>query len=551
MLFTKERSSPRLSSDEIQARLETILKSKFDGKTIIWNRKKGISRAWIAELVGCTPATLSKGRFRRRIVEFEVSQRPAHVSSHRVSPANDNVELLHPKRRDGYLIKTSIRLNGNDWEIPAIIWPSGLEEETADWFRYLIVNKKRAFSGVEEVAKHMRQFRKFRRRHRISLKGVNDSVLIRYQDELRANGVSQPRRNALLRTVHLFYRYAEEAGVVRHMVQIGRPSSYAEPILSFEFPISSQEINIVLKSGRTKVSWVWPFLETGDGSRYGRRHTPNFAEVDKIFSFTDIQRHGRRNVLIMNWALRTGARVSEILSIRLEDLPQLPLDFDKLAVKDQWVVRLRKRKRRRNGGVLYAPADLIWDTLDYIRTEREETILKRGKSRPKNVFVSERGEALVPDSVSRICGYLFRAAQVYNANIHRLRARFAHNAVELTLLQLEEIGVTLDPTSGWHETALIITAQVMGHSSPMSLRPYLDDILLRRSEEARLRAQAGLPATTQLSPGNEAPDLAALVRRASELLESRKTVEAWATLRRVSNLMDRSRLFGEDWMAAA
>ncbi|MBB3352679.1 site-specific recombinase XerD [Rhizobium sp. BK049] len=548
----EQADTKRTSAKVLEERLRRLFDADFHGEEPFWTRK-GLSRPWLARLIGCKAATLSSSpRLKRLIGGWEGPRiESRRQSAWQSSPEEaDNVVLLRLPRHDGRIISSTVKLHKHIWEVPTLVWPSGLDEEVNDWFRYLIVKLKRAWSTVEETAKHMRQFIKYRRKRRVPLRAVDDDFLLNWQGDLREGDTKKPRRNALLRTVHSFFKWAEEHGIVRHMVQIGRPSAYAESMLAYEFPISSHEVTVLTSKGRTRVYWVWPFLEKGDGTKYGRRYTPTFKEIDRIYAFTDVQRHGVRNVLIMNWALRTGARVSEILSIRLQDLPATEEEIAELIEKDQWIIKLKKRKRRSYGGVLYAPADLIWDTLNYVRSERHEIASAKGGKGVHAVFLSQRGSPLVTDSVSRICAELFRAALVYNANIHRLRARFAHNAVELTLRHLEEVGVSLDPSSGWHETALIITAQVMGHSSPRSLEPYLHDIMFRRAEEARLKSQGAAPSFDAASPARR-QDMLDTVESARKFLEGGEDDKAWRLLRRVTNEIDRARLFEDAWANAA
>lgn len=57
---------------------------------------------------------------------------------------------------------------------------------------------------------------------------------------------------------------------------------------------------VVTTKGCKRFHWVWPFLETGTGAKDGRRHNPTIEEIDRIYAFTDVEKHGIRNVLIMN-----------------------------------------------------------------------------------------------------------------------------------------------------------------------------------------------------------------------------------------------------------
>ncbi|WP_296097216.1 site-specific integrase [uncultured Agrobacterium sp.] len=461
--------------------------------------------------------------------------------------SEDNVVPFRRNNELERIVWATVKLHKKLWSIPTIVSKSG-EQYYNDWFRYLVIKRKLEPNSVCETAKQVRQFLSFCSRRKIRLDEVDDDVLIAWREELCDTGTKMARRNVLLRTIHAFYKWAAQQKIFKYIVQVDRYSNYPEPMLDHVFRISSEEIIVVTSRGYKRVHWVWPFLEHGAGARYGRRHTPTFEEIDRIYAFTDVEKHGIRNVLIMNWALRTGARVSEILSLQLKDLPT-EAHYSEMIEKDQWIVKLKKRKWRKEGGVLYVPADLIWDTLNYVDKERQRIVTSRGAKGGGALFLSERGTPLVTDSVTRICNRLFNAADVQRANIHRLRARFAQNVVEIALNHLEQAGITLDPSSGWHETALIIAAEMMGHSSPRSLQPYLHDIMFRRSEIARLKSQ-GAVIRVEEDRESEKAQLVLLGERISTLLRDGKESEARQVARRISNSIDR-RLLWQDPVAMA
>lgn len=534
--------------ESIYDRLARLLAENFCEHDVRWTRR-GVCRRWIASLVGCKPATLSSStKIKRLIGDWEalnrVSSRPANNTS---EAANDNVTPLRRRAHESRIIWALVKLNRHVWSIPTIVSHSG-EQYFNDWFRYLVLKMGREPTSVDECAKHIRQFLKFCRKYKIALCNVDDDVLITWREELRESGTKMPRRNTLLRTVHAFFKWTAVENLYRHIAQVARPSSYPETMLDFRFPISSEEVMIVTSRGNKRFHWVWPFLESGPGAKYGRRHTPTIEEIDRIYAFTDLEKHGIRNVLMMNWALRTGARVSELLKLTIKDMPRED-QYPELIEKDQWVIKLKKRKWHREGGVLYVPADVIWDTINYIEKQRAAIITKNGGGHAGAIFLSERGTPIVADSVSRICNKLFNAADVQRANIHRLRARFAHNAVEIALNHLEEAGVTLDVSSGWHETALAIAAEMMGHTSTRSLEPYLHDILFRRSEIARLRAQGAVIAV-QEDRTAEKDSIIQLGKKIGELMQAGKETEARKTARFIANSIDR-RLLWQDPVAMA
>jgi integrase len=192
---------------------------------------------------------------------------------------------------------------------------------------------------------------------------------------------------------------------------------------------------------------------------------------------------GERNSLIFSWAEETGARRSEILQVKKTQLPNLDqlarmLDLDE--PWSLWVVRKGGTSRE-----LPIPADLVIRALDYIEYERT-TIVKRarglfvGYREPDELFLSSStGLPLRPDSVTVIGRRMFKKAGIKNANIHRLRARFAVRTIEVLVeAALEETKIS--PDSSFVETILVKAAELMSHGHPESLRPYLNYVLNRR-----------------------------------------------------------------------
>ncbi len=119
----------------------------------------------------------------------------------------------------------------------------------------------------------------------------------------------------------------------------------------------------------------------------------------------------------------------------------------------------------------------------YHDPQRQKILRERKGGRLSNdepVFLSETGDALTTDSITRIAGKIFADALVEDANIHRLRARYIIEVIETLLDRLSEQGVTVNRSESWENQVLMMAVELMGHSHPLSLRPYLNDILNRR-----------------------------------------------------------------------
>lgn len=204
--------------------------------------------------------------------------------------------------------------------------------------------------------------------------------------------------------------------------------------------------------------------------------------------------------------------------LRKSDLPTVEQAYDLIERDEPWTVYLRRKGRSDVEAITVLP-DLLIRTLDYINTTRQETVTRHraeniGYAEPDEVFLSNTYTAktrgvLQANSVTNIGADAFRKAGVRNANIHRMRAKYAIGVVEMLVEAMAGNHVNIAPGSSWTETILTMAAERMGHASPLSLRPYLNYVLHRRiqaSEAVKAHAAAGRLRQTERR-------LAAAVRR--------------------------------------
>ncbi|HET7560902.1 MAG TPA: hypothetical protein VFJ87_00810, partial [Rhodanobacteraceae bacterium] len=227
----------------------------------------------------------------------------------------------------------------------------------------------------------------------------------------------------------------------------------------------------------------------------GMRHTPTEDEIRVLHEVAVERVNGERDSLMFSWAEEAGSRRAEFLQIGKSHMPtgdQLTALVDN---DGPWPI-LIKRKGGKSKTLNVHP-DLIIRTLDYIQFGRRDiveaclnTIV--GYREPDEIFLSSRtGMVLHPDSVTSIGRQVFKKAGIKRANIHRLRAKYAVRTVE-TLLDAVFNGGMVGPESSWIETILLKAAELMGHSSPESLRPYLTYVLNRRIQTADATKAAAL-----------------------------------------------------------
>jgi len=194
------------------------------------------------------------------------------------------------------------------------------------------------------------------------------------------------------------------------------------------------------------------------------------------------------------------------------------------------------RKGRRMGQLSPMP-DLLLRTLDYLENERREVVDRCrkkfvGYSEPEEVFISSKtGMPLHPDSVTSLGAKLFQKAGISNANVHRLRARFAVRTVEGLIDAMGDVGISLGADSSWKETILQKASERMGQSSPESLRPYLNYVLNRRLQASDAHSTMNRASRVRELERREIILLKRLEReqqiyRASVLIRSGKAEEA-------------------------
>ncbi|MBA8835162.1 tyrosine-type recombinase/integrase [Rhizobium leguminosarum] len=373
-----------------------------------------------------------------------------------------------------------------------------MDDWVSDYARYLIFSGKKVYSSVEETVKKLRLFRRFQRKFDIPYHEVNDDFLLAWQGEMVAlSNSTAKRQNECVSAVHDFFKWAQSQGRLVNHVQVAHKQDYPDLRPDYVFPISSEEAVVTGRFGQTHSKWVSTLTGGSQESTYGKRNTPTSKQTLRLGEVVEAHtRNAVRNKLMMDWALFTGARVSEILQINEHHLP--PFDDIQAFFDEQGKPKLFEvwiERKNRGKACLRVPGDLALRTAEYIAEDSErlqiiENQLGGLRRNDSFVFLSERGGVLTADSVTRIFGNFFRLAGIKKANIHRLRAKYITEVIEFQLDRLAASGGTIDPTSNWTETILITATQLMGHSHPISLMPYLNEVLQRRTtSDGRVEAR--------------------------------------------------------------
>lgn len=466
-------------SRELVTALENLLTS-LDPETVVFRRGK-LLRAWVAAKVGCAVITLSTNtRLRKMLCEWEEEWAPAD----NYFPAGDGVEeaiatnvIPFPSKPRGIIRPVEIVVATKTYRVPHLYWEDGLDEWVCAYLRHYIVKDHRTYSSAEQLAIKLRRFRAYQRANSVETKHVTEMFLIAWLQTLEAT-CQVARRNDYITSVHGFLVWAETNGRLRHHVQLGPKPHYASYLGDdYVFPIPSTEV-IVKRRGATYTKWVSTLIDNSGHSNQGSRHTPTSEEIERLIQ--EVWLHSRnavRNNLIISWALETGARVSELLQLKVSDFPPFERAGEILSEEFTYIVVNRKNRGKAK---LRVPRMLIARTLEYIYgdPERSAIIAEHGES--GDVFQSEKGGVLASDSVTRICGEFFTKAGIEDANIHRLRARFITDIIEGVLDDMEAKGQHVDFASDWSSSILSMAKNLMGHGHVMSLMPYLNEIRVRR-----------------------------------------------------------------------
>lgn len=384
---------------------------------------------------------------------------------------------------------SSCKFKGQSWpDIPTLLWPDGIDETASDWFRTLVVDYGVATSSVKEYAKTIRPFFRFCRERKRAWQTVDDEFLIVWREyQRRGLKISIPRVNTSLQTIFSFYRWAEETKRIRYQVGIYTPEDLSKHTDGFVFPISAKQKFSKGRHGRVYGNWTTPLTLSNPRQGVSNRHTPTEKEIRDIHATAMEKEHGVRDSLIFSWAEEAGPRRAEIMRLCKSHMPTSDQLANCVEQDKPWLISVKRK-----GDVsspLNALPDLIIQTLDYISIERRAVVESCQQSivgyrEPNEIFLSgTTGLPLHLDSVTSIGRRAFHKVGVEKANIHRLRARYAVRVVE-TLVDAIFEGETVVPESSWIETILVRAAEMMGHRSPQSLRPYLTYVLNRRIQTA-------------------------------------------------------------------
>lgn len=344
---------------------------------------------------------------------------------------------------------------------------NNIVEAASDWFRYLILIRRRSSSAVRQFAYQLKQWWKFLEEKRIVWREADDHKIAAWRNSLLNRRYDKATVNGLVLTVFRFYLWAERNGYTTGLT--------GETDISQNFRPRISVIANTNKNGR--ITYTSPLLIRNAAKPI--LPTPTNDDITKVNqALTEMYVRNTdlfvRDSLILMWMENTGVRRAEVLSLKTSDIPdwnEIQMLDDKQDDAKICVIGKGDKKR-----IVFAGADLLSETRNYIETERKAVVEKFSSRKDvdyketKSIFLSNKtGMGLNVDSVSHSFAKAFRKAGVRGSG-HRVRARFLTNLVTALLeAQFEKFKSLPDAAS-----VLVPAAQIAGHNHIETLRPYLD-----------------------------------------------------------------------------
>lgn len=184
-------------------------------------------------------------------------------------------------------------------------------------------------------------------------------------------------------------------------------------------------------------------------TRVIRRH-PRALSIDEVKRLFIVARDPYK--LVFRWALVTGMRRFEVLSLRIRDLPQP----EELALQSDGMARIQVLRKGGKEATVYAPVALIEATQWFVLTERPLANVN------SLIFLGPGGRPMSAQSVSK---EFRRCADVIGtrATLHHLRHTFA-------------VHVLSQIADGGGRNALKTVQVLLGHSSAKTTEIYCESL---------------------------------------------------------------------------
>lgn len=347
--------------------------------------------------------------------------------------------------------------------IPIFFDADGVIEPFSDYMVHVVCDQRRPATTARTYAAYLRKFLKHLASIGVAWSDVTDAILTAWRDSLLdRQRLKEGTVAAYLSAAFAFYRWAEESGRVRDVVNL---SSGLDGV---RIPLSECSYQISAKRSR-RGDLYWPYLPKNPGGAV--RHTPSHEEIERVHIEAFKTRTGERDCLLLSLYEECYLRRSEALSLTVRDIPFSDAIDSKLMAGDAFTLSVRGK-----GGkvrpVVVLP-ELLELAREHIEGERAGVVAraKRRNARyvdPGALFLSHTtGRALTKDYVSARISKVIRAAGIENASGHRFRAS-GLTALVAAYDGFDESGKFLPA-----EQVLWQAAERAGHKHWRTLEPYL------------------------------------------------------------------------------
>ena len=356
------------------------------------------------------------------------------------------------------------KINGNAYPgIPIFFDESGFIPHASAFMVDLVYVNRRPVTTARTHAMHLQKLLKHIATIGVSWTDVTDGVLVAWRNDLLDNSHLAPGTvSAYLSTVFAFYRWAEETGRVRHVVNL-----YAG---AYDLRLPRDEFSYQISVKRTpRGELCWPYLPPDPGG--AERHTPTHDEIELIHIKVFETKTGERDSLLLSFYEDCYLRRSEGLSLTVRDIPSWEDIESKLMAEEVFTLSVRGKGSKARD-VIVLP-ELMALAREHIEGERARVVAraKRREERyvePGALFLSHTtGRVLAEDYVSARISRAILAAGVENASGHRLRAS-GLVALVAAYDGVDESGKRLPA-----EQVLWKAAERAGHKHWRTLEPYL------------------------------------------------------------------------------
>jgi len=461
-----------------------------------------LTRKELARRIGCRPSALTQNAKLNAIVrEIKLLQSTQDDSVGLLSTIQSAIRRLPMPELPGRRIpvdssrswllftdRTCLLEDSPAPGIPAIAFCDGIDEASADWFRALALREEVGVGSLDTYADTLRPFLCFCRERSVSLSGVDDRLLIRWRRHQRlVLKLSKRRIDESTRVIFKYLLWCDETGRLKDHVARYEPGELPDRLRGYAFPVSASRVKV----GYGRLVWVSPLTSRSKGSSVGNRSTPTDEDIESLHRRALKAEYGMRNSTMISVAHDTGGRRVEILQMTISQLPSAYQLDELIRRNEDWPITVIRKGG--DEGILKLSVDCLLKINRFVRVRKAWVEERKGRhpgyKEPDEIFLSDRGGVLKPDSVTALMKDLFKAIGVKNANIHRIRAKYAVEWVEIILDAYLEEGIEFSPGSSWVDTVLTRVAAKMGHKNPSSLKHYLDYVLERRlrTSEADLR----------------------------------------------------------------